>query len=511
MSKGMCSVLTKKQAVLLVPPALLIILLFALFGCAAAGNAQKSASYDIVIYGGGFTGCAAARSAAINAPDRSILLVVPDPEPVLGGIGTSGGQNYFDTWRWHGQLVAGGSFAHWYNQTGQFYNTGAMASLLRAELAEYKNIHILWTHDIEKVSTDGAPARITGLELRDVFRDGAGVIRWGNDERRVTGRVFVDASEDGRLTRLAGVPVTTGRADWPAQYLDPAERNGGDTKRAPAPPAETARQQAATLQFKITGVTVPAGSARVGDIYFTRSRHGVWGVDGGSLTFRDNPVVRAFNDHYAPLGFALKPFNAAQDGPDSREWWVNALLVFNVDGRADQRDRGTPAWPAVRPDGLDTDTAWVKARDILDKPEFIQALRQFSVVDPRTGRRYGLENAALVKDGQGKPVVGDLLYLRETVHLPLNPAHNGNGTENSNYALTPAACQGAGGKMTVAGPGGRAASGQASPPGTDAANYATRIGLGFYAMDINAYSHRDLKRQGVYGWPVTGRDRPDWR
>jgi len=482
-------------------PALLLLLL-SLFGCAAAGGTEKTARYDIVVYGGGFAGCAAARSAAINAPDSSVLLVVPDPEPALGGIGTTGGQNYFDIWRWHGRLTAGGSFAHWYAQTGQFYNTGAMASLLRADLASYSNIHILFTHDIVKVATAGPPPHITALELRDIYRDDGGIVRWGDDTLRVAGRVFVDASEDGRLTRLAGLPVTAGRYDWPAQYLEGEERSGGPdgTAGQNAGTAAGARQQAATLQFKITGVTLPTAPARIGDIIFTRDGHGVWGMDGGWLTFRDNPTVRAFNDRQAPQGFALKPFNAAQNGPHSREWWVNALLVFNVDGRADARDRGTSRYPTTLPGALDTDTARARAVAVLQSPEFLRALRQFSVTDPRTGRRYGLQQASLVKDAQGRPVVGDMLYLRETVHLPLDPARTGNGTENDNYALTPAACQGAGGAVS----GGNVA-------GADAANYATRIGLGFYAMDINAYSYRDLKEGGIYGWPVTGRDRPDWR
>ncbi|NHM26919.1 FAD-dependent oxidoreductase [Desulfofundulus sp. TPOSR] len=507
---------------------LLILFLLSLLLLAAwhdAGVTGRVEQYDIVIYGGSFAGCAAARTAALVAPHKSILLVVPDPVPALGSTGTIGGQNFFDLRRWRGQLVAKGSFARWYGQTGQFYHPGTMATLLRADLAKHDNISILWCHDIEAVDYTSHPRRIAQLVLREVFPDRNGVTRWGSDVRRVKGQVFVDASDDGRLTRLAGVTTTSGRYDWPAGYLDDSERElPQKQKTARITTAGLARQQAATLMFKVRGVETPPPRAgrvlTIGDLTFTRDPRGGLGIAGGSRTFRENPVVRAFNDHYAPRGFALKPLNAASDGRDSSQWWVNALVVFNVDGRACLRDRGTSRYPAMREDYLDVDTARLKAREMLKNPAFLEALRQFSTVNPATGQRYGFAGAELVRDSRGEPVVGDILYLRETIHLPLDAEKVGHGTENTNYALTAEACQGAGDGSGQAGTRGRtgktgaakltANNSRIPSPAADAANYPTRIGLGYYAMDINAYTCRDLKQNGVYTWPVTGTVRPDW-
>lgn len=69
-----------------------------------------------------------------------------------------------------------------------------------------------------------------------------------------------------------------------------------------------------------------------------------------------------------------KPFNMAQDGPGSDEWWVNMLLVFNVDGRAYNRDlTGDTSYlfPSdMRSDYKTVDDAWVAARKVLDYPDF---------------------------------------------------------------------------------------------------------------------------------------------
>ncbi|MEW6276168.1 MAG: FAD-dependent oxidoreductase [Bacillota bacterium] len=513
-----------------------------LFLLAAGGCAQEVAEeYDIVVYGGTFAGCAAARTAAQLAPESSVLVIVPVPERVLGGAGTAGGQNFFDVRLWRGEVVTAGSFARWYREAGQFYNTRKMADLLSSDLARHKNITILWGYDVRevqrKLADDGGikplpglsgikrlaglskkgagpfrenglppqnrlllktgaaleksslPFRLTALRLREVLRDGEeGAVIWGEGRRKIKGRVFIDASDDGRLTRLAGGNVTVGRGDWPDVFLPPGERG----EEGPA------RQQAATLMFKVTGVVVPDAPQKIGDLEFLKDPSGSWGIVGGGDTFRRNPVVTGFNDRYAPRGFALKPLNAAQDGAGSDQWWVNALLVFNVDGRACRRDLGSERYPrSIREAALDVDEARSRARELLARPEFIQALRQFSAADERGGR-YGFHRAELVKNGGGRPAVGDVLYLRETVHLRSeaagsSPGFNG-GAEKSSYALTPEEC-----RLAGAGPA----------DGADRENYPTRIGLAYYLLDINAYAPADLKQQGAYRWPVTDGSRPD--
>ena len=478
----------------------LLILLFGFYGC---GKGITTENYDIVIYGGSFAGCAAARIAASVAPDSSILVIVPGPVPVLGGIGTAAGQNFFDLRRWQGQLVAAGSFAHWHSRFGQFYNTGEVAASLRSELERHRNVSILWAHDIEGIQVEpgrskkvepnrSAPVRIVSVETREILRGRDVETQWGEERRLVKGKVFVDASEDGRLTRLAGVNVTTGRYDWPFEFVEAGEQG----KKG------LSRQQAATLMFKVTGVTLPSASCKIGDLIFSRDDRGGWGVAGGKNTFSTNPAVVAFNDLYGPRGYAVKPLNAARNGAGSTGWWVNALLVFNVDGRACGRDENTLCYPPdKREDYLDVDKALAEAKKFLENPDFLRALRQFSVTGEK-GKRYGFHDVELVRDSAGKPVTGEALYLRETIHLVnddpgrVSPKPGAVFQRLPGYALTDGECQGAG---------------KNPQNGTDQDNYSTRIGLAYYAMDINAFSFRDLKQNGDYQWPVTGQLRPDWR
>ncbi len=464
-----------------------------------------AARADIAVYGGGLAGCAAAWKAAATAPDKQVVLVVPYPEGEYGGLATVGGQNFWDLRYWNrdGRLAQGGSFAHWLAATGPFYRPADLAAQIAADLGRLPNLQTYWAMDITALQKDRR-GRLRALALRDLQRDAAGSVVWGRGRRILTASIFVDASEDGRLSRLSAAGVTVGRADWPGEFLTPdyvkpnqqgtgwprelsAERQAAAVMPAPGETAGAGlnlrpRQQAATLMFKVQGVR----PGNYPDMVFSREK-GIWGAYGGREVYINDPVVTGFNDRYGPRGFALKPLNAAQDGPGSREWWVNALLIFNVDGRANGRDRWHDAYPRdTAPGALDTDTAWQLAREVLATPDLLQALRRFD----------GFQAAELVRDAGGQPVTAGLLYLRETVHTVIDPREAGPGTENSNYALTTAASHHAG-----AGP----------RDGDDRANYVNRIGLGFYWQDVNAYRYSDLKGgDGRYRWPVTPYLRPDF-
>jgi len=109
--------------------------------------------YDVVIYGGGFAGCASAYSAAWAGPGKKVLLIVPESTSHLGGLGTIGGQNFADIRYWQDQLVTEGSFLRWFQANGQFYNTQKMAETLQREMAQFPNLMILFQQDLEKVKT----------------------------------------------------------------------------------------------------------------------------------------------------------------------------------------------------------------------------------------------------------------------------------------------------------------------------------------------------------------------
>lgn len=434
----------------------------------------------IVVYGATMAGVAAAAKAAKNAPSATIHLIVPDPVDYngngccLGAIGTVGGQNFFDI-GWKDVLArtyyTNGSFKWWCGQMGQHYNVDAMSDLLKRDLtkAEYGGrIKIHYAYDITGIGWESS--HITEVRLKRIFRDTDGTVKWDEkaDTLTIAGDVFIDASESGRLTRMSNFGGTVGRYDWPASLLDSDER-GSNGK---------ARQQVATLMFKVKNFDrfkADDDELTAGD----KDNNGVYSATGGTRAYKTNTKILNFNNTHGPEGFALKPFNMAQDGPGSDEWWVNMLLVFNVDGRAYNRDlTGDTSYlfPSdMRSDYKTVDDAWVAARKVLDYPDFLPALRSF----------LGFEGADLVRDKNGDPVVGNSLYLRETIHSAFSSSDRANGTEGTNYALSAKDFWNPGATKNT---------------GNDSRHYAKRMGLNYYGLDINAYKFEDLKQNGQYIW-----------
>ena len=441
---------------------------------------------NIIVYGGGFAGVAAAAKAASKAPNHDIILISPYPDDMLGGIGTSGGQNYWDTIEWpRGALTARGSFAYWYDTYPKYYGVSEMSKLLKTDsLGKYNNISIYTGYDIAGFRTASAPFRIASVDIKRIYRDADGHIKWGVSGLTFNGAVFVDASEEGRLARCANTAATCGRYDWPAAMLESAEQNRN----------YTARQQAATLMVKMKGISPKS----VGDMNYSQSAKGVWGGWGGAARYKDpaGPIA-AFNNAYGPSGYMIKPVNAAQDGAASPHWWINAFLVFNVDGRAHSRDAGSSFYPQGMLAGTkSTDSAWIDARRFLhtNRSRFEGAMRSYP----------GFEAASLVYL-DGFPEVGAVLYVRETVHMSKNSQDRMNGTEDRNYAVGATASLGAG---------------DAPGRGADAGYYASRIGLAMYNADVHPYRYTDLMKNGTYLWgaeswekmrpdrPVTNPERP---
>lgn len=434
---------------------------------------------DIVIYGGGFAGVAAAAKAAANlASGKTIALIVPDPVnhsgsgACLGGLGTIGGQNFFDVRPRTGtkkDFYTMGTFNWWITKMGQHYGTDEMAALLKSDLAKYgTKITYYYGYDIVSIGWQN-PASITSVKVRQIKRNSSGIVVWETVEETINGKVFIDASDSGRLTQLANFGGTAGRFGFPSKFVDLDESTPGK-----------GRQQVASLMFKIKGFNPNVSSTDI-EIAKHEDGNGVISANGGTATYKNKSgKIYAFNQKYGPTGFAIKPFNLAQNGKGSSEWWVNTLLVFNVDGRAYNRDRSgdsSKAFPKEMLSGYKTvDDAWVQARNMIANQEFLAAFRTFP----------GCSNATIVTDSSGKPAVGEVLYIRESVHSALSATARAHGTSNTNYALTTDACNKAGTN---------------SSNGADKQNYAQRIGLNYYRSDINGYKFSDLKdANGNYLW-----------
>lgn len=448
---------------------------------------------DIVVYGGTVAGVAAAAKAAGNLKgirDKKIALIIPDPVDhngngvCLGGLATVGGQNYSDQRNWSRPGLpdvhpAQGTYAWWSdNGKHQFYGVKNLADTMKQDLAKYGSmISYYYGYDITSVSWGNG--KISSVNLKQIKRDAStGVVVWENTTATVKGTVFIDASDSGRLTRLSNFGGTVGRYDFPAHALDASEKSS---------PGQ-GRQQVATLMFKVTGIDTsvreidlsgksPDGMRDVFVVPTAKEEHKEARGNGGKYAYKNNTTIVNFNNKYGPQGFVLKPFNAAQDGENSAEWWVNMLLLFNVDGRANNRDKGTSIFPAdMRSDYKTVDDAWVAGRKMLENPEFLSAMRCFP----------GFQSAKLVMDSDGKPAVGKILYLRETIHAAQSSSARANGTENSNYGLHAMDCWDAG---------------ASSSEKTDKRNYKKRIGLNYYYSDINGYKFEDLKdANGKYIW-----------
>ena len=237
--------------------------------------------------------------------------------------------------------------------------------------------------------------------------------------------------------------------------------------------------------FKMTGITPGTYS----DMNFTMdSKTGIKGCWGGRNTYKNNATVKDFNNTYGSQGYMLKPINAAQNGRNSSEWWINAFLIFNVDGRANYRDKNTAMYPThVLSGNKTTDEAWIAARNFLkNTATFLTAIRQFD----------GFGSADFVTDSNGYPAVGDMLYLRETVHMSIDSQDRTNQSED-NYHITTAESNNAGNSPIT---------------GTDTSNHYDRIGLSYYNADVHPYKYTDLKdNAGNYLWAEESWDkmRPD--
>lgn len=413
-------------------------------------------AYDIVVYGGGLQAVAAAAKAANANSSAKVLVIVPYAVPQLGGIATSGGQNFWDVRSWRGKIMQKGTFS-WLYSFGVGYNTDYLSTQLVESLAKYSNVKIRYSYDVIDYETQSSPFRLTSVIILPIARNTDGYLQWLDTDRiRIESTIFIDASEEGRIARSLNSSVSTGRADWPSSLVTAAERN----------PNRVGKQQAATIMFKLKGINPNVSSSDMS--YSIDSRSGAYNVWGGRTAWTNNSTVRSFNSQYGPQGYMIKPINAAQNGKGVNEWWINGFLIFNVDGRSNERDKGTRFNPSYTLNGVKTtDEAWVQARNFLkNTPKFLTAMRQFD----------GFGNADFVYDDSGNPVVGEMLYLRETVHTPIDFGLTVNGSED-NYQITTNESHNAGSSPVT---------------GADTGNYTSRIGLGFYNADIHPFEYSDL-------------------
>ena len=391
---------------------------------------------------------------------------------------SAGGLNYWDDTSDNSGLFAQGSYSDCKTALGRGFNRVSLSQYCKNILSS-AYVDVVYSMDIIGLTHVNSPRRITSVTASMITRDSTGRIVWVDlaSDITYTCDIFIDASTDGRIARTENSACTTGRYDWPTNYLSGCEAVASDY---------VGRQQAATLMVKMrlpSMETAPEGgwsttkiarydttpTSKVATIYTKPDRY----IVSNGLIFNFN-VSHMCMDH-----IMIKPVNAARDGINSNEFWVNGILVFNVDGRAHYRDIAADTIFKVTPKHgyRTTDDAWVQTK------EFIK--NHLTEIQNAFGTYEGFSGCEIVLDAQDEPVVGDLLYIRESVHMAISSPLRAHNSE-SNYQIT---------KDEVKTPG------SALNPGSDQDNYATRIGVAKYACDLHPFRPCDLiSPNGDFVW-----------
>lgn len=410
----------------------------------------RTTRFEILIYGGGPQAVAAALTASGTAGNRAdILMIVPEREP--GSIMTAGKQNLFDLNYYRPSKLPpglpqgyegsqGGSLFRFVRDLGAAFPPDAMVRYFDGLLKSAGRIRVLYETELTHVELRGNSGSdsqaIEAVRFRKLKKNAEGRYRYeGPESAPVRADIFVDASETGRLLRMSGADFHTGREDTGTDRL----------------------QMAATLMYKVKGVSayqaVEPDKSSYGVAYSAKGSFQFWaGREAYTI-----PEILEF-DRNSPH-FRLKAYNAGEDGyfhvgsdTSDTPFWMNHLIIYHVDARKAWRDHeaGNGLYPPEQ-DGLDPEAARDMAIAELKKPEFWEMLRKLP----------GWEGVQPVLRG-GEPEVGDILYLRESIHARNKPG------EEKPHALVKEDVMNGGEKL-----------------------YRRRIGLGFYHFDSNTYRKQE--------------------
>ena len=173
--------------------------LFFLYGCS---EEEAPMEYDVVIYGGTSAGVIAAYTA--KTMGKSVFIV--EPSKHLGGL-TTGGLGYTDIGN---KYAVTGLSRDFYRRLGDHYGKFEqwifephVAKKLFQEYLDRADIQVLYDYRLADVQkTDGVIQEITLESSSDPD---------GSEKRKISGKMFIDASYEGDLMAKAGVSYTIGR------------------------------------------------------------------------------------------------------------------------------------------------------------------------------------------------------------------------------------------------------------------------------------------------------------
>ncbi len=166
----------------------------------ACALAQDAGTHDLVIYGG----TSAAITAAVQAKQDGLSVVIVCPEKHLGGLSASG-LGFTDT---GDKSVIGGLSLDFYQRVGRAYGEDKPSWSFEPHVAERVFEQLVAEYDI-KVHRDEWLNRTPG---QGVEMDGPRIVSITMlSGKRYTGKMFIDATYEGDLMAAAGVSYTVGR------------------------------------------------------------------------------------------------------------------------------------------------------------------------------------------------------------------------------------------------------------------------------------------------------------
>lgn len=257
--------------------------------------AEPKQSYDVIVAGTDPEGVAAAISAARNG--LSVLLVDGRGREILGGLMTIGWLNSLDLNYSPEQPVFGkhnflnkGIFQEWYDQIeGTSFDVNTAANVFYRMVKDEPNIDLLMqVQSMEPIVASNGPASvIEGLRIVD--SQGAPL--------EVRAGAVIDATQDGDVAAMAGVPYTIGREDL----------------------GRPEDQMAVTLVFKMSGVTqeVWDSFAKIGDGTGI-DKMSAWGFMKARDYVSSNPER-----------VGIRALNVGRQNDDTV--LINAMHIFGID------------------------------------------------------------------------------------------------------------------------------------------------------------------------------------
>lgn len=200
---------------------------------ASSGHGEEIHA-DLVVYGGTSAGVVAAVQA--RKMGKSVILIESGRH--LGGMSVEGlGGSDIDNHGFRNSPAVGGLALEFYRRISASYNRG---DAFEAMLRENKKVPALWRfepHVAEKVfdrwvEESGVTVhRGVGLRAKDpVVKNGSVLVTIVTDnDLKITGRMFIDATYEGDLLAAAGISAMTGR-EGNAKYSETLNGVRTDTK-----------------------------------------------------------------------------------------------------------------------------------------------------------------------------------------------------------------------------------------------------------------------------------------